>query len=265
MPLITCPDCNREISDSARACPGCGRPSAKSDFSTYEGPISAKPARKRRTLSVSRLMMYGAIGCLGYALWSSSRPEIYRHSEAETATQPPAKAAGIADQSSVQKYIESANLGWRGNGPNLMTFDTDAEPSGAASCNVRIKPAKPAVAQALSIKSIAGKKSLDVELFKSSWSIPAGSAIPVQIAFAGGPSYQVIAQGFSHEVSFHVPVGLVSSFHGGLIDTPRVTLSFGQGDEPDWAVDLAGIGRPMAELRQCAMERILKNSKSQPL
>lgn len=28
MPLITCPDCDREISDSAPACPGCGRPLA---------------------------------------------------------------------------------------------------------------------------------------------------------------------------------------------------------------------------------------------
>lgn len=26
MGLITCPDCNRQISDSARDCPGCGRP-----------------------------------------------------------------------------------------------------------------------------------------------------------------------------------------------------------------------------------------------
>lgn len=26
MPLITCPDCNKEISDSADNCPNCGRP-----------------------------------------------------------------------------------------------------------------------------------------------------------------------------------------------------------------------------------------------
>jgi len=26
MPLITCPDCQKEISDSAENCPGCGRP-----------------------------------------------------------------------------------------------------------------------------------------------------------------------------------------------------------------------------------------------
>ena len=26
MPLITCPDCGKEISDAAPTCPGCGRP-----------------------------------------------------------------------------------------------------------------------------------------------------------------------------------------------------------------------------------------------
>lgn len=26
MPMTTCPDCKKEISDAAAACPGCGRP-----------------------------------------------------------------------------------------------------------------------------------------------------------------------------------------------------------------------------------------------
>lgn len=26
MPLITCPDCNNQVSDSAESCPNCGRP-----------------------------------------------------------------------------------------------------------------------------------------------------------------------------------------------------------------------------------------------
>ena len=29
MALIRCPDCNREVSDAAPSCPGCGRPIAK--------------------------------------------------------------------------------------------------------------------------------------------------------------------------------------------------------------------------------------------
>lgn len=28
MPLITCPDCNKEVSDQAKSCPNCGHPIA---------------------------------------------------------------------------------------------------------------------------------------------------------------------------------------------------------------------------------------------
>jgi len=31
MPLVTCPDCQREVSSSAAACPGCGRPMDRAD------------------------------------------------------------------------------------------------------------------------------------------------------------------------------------------------------------------------------------------
>ncbi len=30
MPLVKCPDCQKEISDQAPVCPGCGRPMQKS-------------------------------------------------------------------------------------------------------------------------------------------------------------------------------------------------------------------------------------------
>lgn len=33
MPLVTCPDCQRQISDAAPSCPGCGRPLAASPIS----------------------------------------------------------------------------------------------------------------------------------------------------------------------------------------------------------------------------------------
>lgn len=41
--LINCPDCNRQISDQAPACPGCGRPKDEGTpytINTAEGPKS---------------------------------------------------------------------------------------------------------------------------------------------------------------------------------------------------------------------------------
>lgn len=41
MPMINCPDCGKEISNSAPTCPGCGRPNA-----TPEAPPKKKRGRK---------------------------------------------------------------------------------------------------------------------------------------------------------------------------------------------------------------------------
>jgi hypothetical protein len=38
MPLITCPDCGRRISDAANSCPNCGRPSR---LQAHAGPSYA--------------------------------------------------------------------------------------------------------------------------------------------------------------------------------------------------------------------------------
>ena len=55
MPLITCPDCGREVSTVAPACPQCGRPFA-SDAVTASGgadaPTSAPSARRRNMAPV---------------------------------------------------------------------------------------------------------------------------------------------------------------------------------------------------------------------
>lgn len=266
MPLITCPDCQREISDSAPACPGCGRPSTKIEFSTSDGPISGRVYQKKRPITLSRLMMYGAIACLAYAFfWPSEKSTTQKAPSIERSQSSTAQASSSESQARIQAYANSTNLGWYGGDKNIISFDTAPEPSGAASCNVRIKPGRKTAGQTVSIKSVSGKKSLDIELFKGSWRISAGSVVPLTISFDNSASYAVKAHGFSREVSFHIPVEMVSAFHGQLLESSRMTISFAGGDEPSWGVDLAGIGRPMADLRQCAMKRILENSSSQPL
>jgi len=50
MPLIQCPDCGKEISDLAPACPNCGRPKGTSLPSTSEQPLFSSPAQKSASL-----------------------------------------------------------------------------------------------------------------------------------------------------------------------------------------------------------------------
>lgn len=258
MPLISCPDCNREISDAAPSCPGCGRPSRPMAFSASDGPISEISARKKSGLNLSRIMVFGAIGCLAYVVFSPSKnqpPEVLA----------PMQAEDPGRQARIREFIDSTNLGWYGGDHNLVSFDTDPEPSGAASCNVRISPGKRPQGQVVSIKSVSGTKSFDIEIFKESWKIPAGSVIPVSIGFGGEVSFIAQARGFSREASFHIPVDLVPSFNAHLLESKRMTISFPRGDEPAWGISLEGIHGPLAEQGRCALARIMKSSSSQPL
>lgn len=60
MPLITCPDCQREISDSAPSCPGCGRPMRSAPILAGEG-IGDFRAYRPRSRSKIPGMIIGAI------------------------------------------------------------------------------------------------------------------------------------------------------------------------------------------------------------
>ncbi|SUD77846.1 Uncharacterised protein [Pseudomonas putida] len=69
MPLITCPDCQREISDSAPACPGCGRPHGElqNDFlRADERPY--RPKKRSRGRAAARLFIILNIGWLACVL-----------------------------------------------------------------------------------------------------------------------------------------------------------------------------------------------------
>lgn len=66
MPLITCPDCSKEVSDLAPACPSCGRP--------MQDP--PKPKKKNRALAAT-LNVLGLTGIiLGVLTWLPAGPAV---------------------------------------------------------------------------------------------------------------------------------------------------------------------------------------------
>lgn len=58
MSLVNCPDCSRQVSDSAPACPGCGRP-----MHAATAPTPAVPPPKRPTSALTKLIVF--VVCLG--------------------------------------------------------------------------------------------------------------------------------------------------------------------------------------------------------
>lgn len=57
MPLIICPDCNRDISDAALSCPGCGRPMRDSSIVAGERLGDARPPAPRSKSRLPRLII----------------------------------------------------------------------------------------------------------------------------------------------------------------------------------------------------------------
>ncbi len=80
MALINCPECGKEISDTARACPHCG----------YTENAIEIPIWEKYTLSVEEAALYFRIGVkklrgiandnpdADYILWNGTRPQIKR-------------------------------------------------------------------------------------------------------------------------------------------------------------------------------------------
>ena len=61
MALIRCPECNREISEQAAACPGCGYPLVRKATDEVEEKLAAAKARDRLFLRRTGLILLGLI------------------------------------------------------------------------------------------------------------------------------------------------------------------------------------------------------------
>lgn len=65
MALIHCPECGREISDQAAACPGCGYPLSKQNTHTKDDTfLEASRQRDRRFLRIAGPLLLVGIALL---------------------------------------------------------------------------------------------------------------------------------------------------------------------------------------------------------
>ncbi|MDR1045291.1 MAG: zinc ribbon domain-containing protein [Candidatus Adiutrix sp.] len=74
MPLMSCPDCGKDVSDLAPGCPHCGRP--------LEGARPARWARQERDLFRLRLAVFSVVvvlmgGIFAMAQWSAYQTRQY--------------------------------------------------------------------------------------------------------------------------------------------------------------------------------------------
>lgn len=91
MALICCPECARQISDSAAQCPQCGAPVGKSGSTAPSSPPSSGPPAtatpgKRRTVSpVLIAILIAVVGGFGYVLYQQQAAEAAHEQEQQAA------------------------------------------------------------------------------------------------------------------------------------------------------------------------------------
>lgn len=84
MALVQCPDCQKEVSDSAKSCPNCGRPMGAQ---AYPSAVPQPPKKSRWLRNI--LIAFGllvALSMLGNALKSSEEKAAEAQKRAEQAT-----------------------------------------------------------------------------------------------------------------------------------------------------------------------------------
>lgn len=68
MSLITCPDCKKQVSNQAPACPNCGRPIAKTDSQAASQNIKVKKSGgglcKILQLIGAIMLCFGVLSCI---------------------------------------------------------------------------------------------------------------------------------------------------------------------------------------------------------
>lgn len=220
MPLITCPDCRREISDSALACPGCGGP-------TY------RPARRSLAYTaVKNFLVAGA--CFGALYWMFSGAIL------DTSSEHPGPA-------------EDYSSGWP-SGPNVAGFSKDLRENGRSLCTAFITPSG-RDSPILMVQKHSDQNLLHLKLYNQNWSYPKDTWGKLSVEFPDGNPLTLNGFRSGRVVDATIPPAATVAFVTKFRETAWIMVAQAGEQEPTWRVDLSGVSESMAKLNKCALEQ----------
>lgn len=219
MPLIVCPDCHREISDSAAACPGCGRPMARP---------------RQRSLALSALKNFIVAGaCFGALYWIFS-------------------AASPTAHPNPQPASESA-AGWP-RGPTVVEFSKDFDKQGRSVCSVFVTPVG-RDSPMLLVQKYSDQNLVHIKLRREGWDYPRNTWGKFDVEFPDGNPLTLNGFRSGQVIDATIPAEATVAFVSKLRETGWLMVSLADGREPTWRVDLSGMAPNMVKLNRCAMEQ----------
>lgn len=225
MPLITCPDCQREISDSALCCPGCGRPMARP---------------KQRSLAFSALKnFFVASVCFGALYWILS---------------------GISPAGDHELGPDPVSVpGWP-LGPNAVEFSKDLDKKGMSVCTVFVTPVG-RDSPMLLVQKYSDQNLLHLKLRRLGWDYPQNTWGKLDVEFPDGNPLTLNGFRSGQVIDATIPPAATVAFVTKLRETGWIMVSLDDGNEPTWRVDLSGMAPNMAKLSKCAMEQRQASTK----
>ena len=110
-----------------------------------------------------------------------------------------------------------------------------------------------------------------VHLFKSSWAIPKGTRIPISLKFdngepltttaGGSPAISGSGGGF---VEFEIKEDFTKDFLELFASANTLTVGFGSGSEPPWAVNMIGSRETVDAFGKCVATLAARTPSTQP-
>lgn len=250
MPLITCPDCHREISDSAPACPGCGRPmrEAASELIVADSRHRPLPVHRKRFPLVRVFVIGTVLWVFGSSYFKeSTHKDVARGSQASSL-----QVASSKEETWVvgNNRLRSVN-GWPPGQALVRTSEVPVD-GGTRLCRVTISPDYQGAEQYLSVEHSQGQRSFTFRLYKHEWIFPRDSIIQASASFDSRHSVGLTGIGKGQYMVLGSDIGSAVRLNTLLSESSSLEIEFDGYPDEAWRISLAGVPQAMAKLRECA-------------
>ena len=139
---------------------------------------------------------------------------------------------------------------------NWMTLFTARNTSGVPMCVMKAKT--PAVAPGgwAYVKYVNDR--VYITFLKYSWKIPSNTQVPASVQIDGDPPHPgkanaVLSADYT-ELFFPVGDDKLNEFYGAFAAGSQLKVSFPEGNEPSWTVDLNGTREAMTAFQKCIVD-----------
>lgn len=111
----------------------------------------------------------------------------------------------------------------------------------------------------VAIKQIGGHRSIQVTLYKDTWSIPRGTKVPVSIDFEDDQPLRLSAYGDGKILDIEIPTQATAIFLSLVASESNLRIGFPAGKEAQWVVSLLNTKPVVQKLVGCM--RRLENTQ----